>query len=286
MIKQAMTTCPWRRSTATASRKPWSAASLFISRCPFESCVAIVGVLAHMGAVVRPVYASLPSECCRRARQSGRIQGAAAVCPLCGSWGKPNQARALTRPRPNAARQVCGRRASKQGRVGQRSRRGRGHPTSSSRSPQASGPIADQRGGQLAGRQLCVGRMLEDRQRLCVAIRRRRASPRDREPRDHDHGCPPATATAPSSLESARVRPVLSATCANNAVPACDTNPSPSATTSTFIWRPSRVTFKVILPSSIPGPQQAQESPRRRTVPRPRPPGPRPFHATSGLVSA
>ena len=53
--------------------------------------------------------------------------------------------------------------------------------------------------------------------------------------------------------------------------------------TSTFIWRPSCVTFKVILPSRSFDHRQAEESLLRRTVPRPRSSGPRLFHARSGL---
>ena len=45
----------------------------------------------------------------------------------------------------------------------------------------------------------------------------------------------------------------------------------------------AHVTFKVILPSRSFRPRQPEESLLRRTVPRPRPPGPRPSHARSGL---
>ena len=88
---------------------------------------------------------------------------------------------------------------------------------------------------------------------------------------------PPARTTAP------RVSPTRSATSASNAAPACDTKPSPSAVTSTVNRRPSRCTLKVNLPSSILQASKPAESLLRRTVPRPRPPGPRLLHARSGL---
>ena len=48
--------------------------------------------------------------------------------------------------------------------------------------------------------------------------------------------------------------------------------------------RPSRCTFTVILPSPGFDLRQAEESLLRRTVPRPRTSGPRPFHERSGLA--
>jgi hypothetical protein len=48
--------------------------------------------------------------------------------------------------------------------------------------------------------------------------------------------------------------------------------------------RPSRVTLKVILPSSIFRPRQPEESPQGRTVKRPRTPGPLLLNARSGLM--
>ena len=67
---------------------------------------------------------------------------------------------------------------------------------------------------------------------------------------------------------SAPVSPTLSATCANNAVPACDTKPAPSAVTSTVTGRPSRITFKVNLQARDSGLQQPEESLLSRTEPR------------------
>src|SRR5918994_1380857 len=87
-------------------------------------------------------------------------------------------------------------------------------------------------------------------------------------------------ATCPNS---ARVSPTLSATRASSALPACDTRPAPSGVTSTVIWRPSCVTFTVILPSRSFRLQQPEESLLRRTVKRPRPSGPLLLHARSGL---
>ena len=78
-------------------------------------------------------------------------------------------------------------------------------------------------------------------------------------------------------------QPDLSATCASNALPACETNPSPSALTFTMIWRPACVTFIVILPSRPCEHQQPAQCPLRRTVKRPRPSGPLLLHERSGL---
>jgi hypothetical protein len=78
-----------------------------------------------------------------------------------------------------------------------------------------------------------------------------------------------------SRRESPCVSPSLSATCANNALPACETKPAPSAETSTVTGRPSRITFKVNPQSSMFDRQQAEESLLSRTFPRPRPPGAR-----------
>ena len=66
-----------------------------------------------------------------------------------------------------------------------------------------------------------------------------------------EHPEPPRAAPA-----SAR----LSATCPSSAIPARDTNPAPSAVTSTVTRRPSRITRKVKPQRSIFGRQQAKES--------------------------
>lgn len=71
-------------------------------------------------------------------------------------------------------------------------------------------------------------------------------------------------------IDRLAVSPTLSATRLINAVPARDTKPAPSAVTSTFTRRPSRITFKVNPQTSIPALQQHQESLSGRTFPRPR----------------
>lgn len=86
-----------------------------------------------------------------------------------------------------------------------------------------------------------------------------------------------------SSRESALVRPTRSAIPASRPLPACDTKPAPSAETSTFIKRPSRVTFKVIRQSQNFRPREPEESLPWRTTQRPRTPGPLPVDARSGL---
>ena len=78
------------------------------------------------------------------------------------------------------------------------------------------------------------------------------------------------------------ISPVLSATRANSAHPACETSPSPSGTTSTLIWRPSRVTFKVILQARFQGLDNPR-IPAQADSQRPRPPGPQLLNAKSGL---
>jgi hypothetical protein len=83
--------------------------------------------------------------------------------------------------------------------------------------------------------------------------------------------------------DSASISPSRSAASAGSAA-ACDTSPTPSGATSTVKRRPSRCTFKVILPSRSFEPQQPEESLLRRTVQRPRPPGPLLRHVRSGLV--
>jgi len=72
-----------------------------------------------------------------------------------------------------------------------------------------------------------------------------------------------------STLDSAWVKPVLPATCESSADPACETNPPPSAVTSTVKLRPSHCTFKVILLSSLFDSRQAEESLLSRTLRRP-----------------
>src|SRR5205814_1423443 len=89
--------------------------------------------------------------------------------------------------------------------------------------------------------------------------------------------------SSPTTTFNARVSPVLSATSASNALPACETNPSPSALTFTVIWRPACVTFMVILPSRPCEHQQPAQCLLRRTVKRPRPSGPLLLHERSGL---
>jgi hypothetical protein len=74
-------------------------------------------------------------------------------------------------------------------------------------------------------------------------------------------GARPASACRlSSSRDSARVSPVLSATRASSVLPACETNPAPSALTSPVKTRPSRVTFKVNLQARDQDLRQAQES--------------------------
>ena len=93
----------------------------------------------------------------------------------------------------------------------------------------------------------------------------------------------------PRRLDSARVSPSLSATWPNNALPACETRPAPSAVTSTVTERPSRITFTVNLQARDPGLRQSQESLLRRTFPRPRSPRGRGSYCTiraSALQSA
>ena len=114
--------------------------------------------------------------------------------------------------------------------------------------------------------------------------RRRRASPPDRGSPGPDRAGraararPPARPTAPRSARPGR--PPRPATPRRRATP----DPSPSAATSTVKRRPSRCTFKVNLPSSVLRLRQPAESLLRRTVQRPRPPGPQLLHARSGLA--
>jgi Transposase, Mutator family len=109
-------------------------------------------------------------------------------------------------------------------------------------------------------------------------------------PRSDTHSPPSASITARSRItrpgscprrrcfraarraDSARVSPSLSATCPSSALPACDTNPAPSAVTSTVTQRPSRITLKVTSKARDQGLQQSQESLLCRTFPRPRSP--------------
>src|SRR4051794_18602489 len=95
---------------------------------------------------------------------------------------------------------------------------------------------------------------------------------------------PPRWRSGRNRADSARVSPVFSATPTSNALPACDTKPSPSDVTSTVKRRPSRITFKVTLPSSHLGPRHTEECRLRRTVQRPRSSGPQLLHEQSGLV--
>ena len=93
-----------------------------------------------------------------------------------------------------------------------------------------------------------------------------------------------AAPTQTAELDRQRTRQAgLIATRASSALPACETNPSPSGVTSTVKRRPARVTFKVILPSRSFRLQHPEESLLRRAVKRPRPTGPLLLHARSGL---
>src|SRR5215216_3892566 len=87
-----------------------------------------------------------------------------------------------------------------------------------------------------------------------------------------------------SARESSRVKPVRSATSANNTAPACDTNPAPSGATSTVKQRPPRITRKVTLQARDQGPSASPRIPVTPDVQAPRPARGAGVNARSRLV--